>query len=133
MRLELQSYSHPWTEAVFLDCFKPDYRLWALDQANELIGYAVVAHLFDEAHLLNLCTNPSHRRSGAARLLLRHLITAVAHDSMSRLILEVRESNRAAINLYIREGFESIGVRPGYYPAAGGREDARVMALPLLI
>lgn len=133
MKLELQSYSHPWTEAVFLDCFKPNYRLWALDQGGELIGYAVVAYLFDEAHVLNLCTGPAHRRTGAARLLLRYLVTAAAHDSMCRMILEVRKSNHAAINLYIHEGFEPVGARPGYYPAAGGREDACVMALPLLI
>lgn len=133
MEMELQSYSHPWTKGVFLDCFKPDYRLWALDQGGELIGYAVVAYLFDEAHLLNLCVGPLHRRSGAGGFLLQHLIAAAADESMQRVILEVRQSNRAAIDLYIREGFERIGERPGYYPAAAAREDACVLALPLVV
>ena len=134
MELELQSYSHPWTKGVFLDCFRPGYRLWALDQEGaELMGYAVVAYLFDEAHLLNLCIGPQHRRSGAGRFLLRHLIAAAAQDRMRRVILEVRQSNHAAIDLYLREGFELIGERPGYYPAAVTREDACVLALPLVV
>jgi ribosomal-protein-alanine N-acetyltransferase len=47
------------------------------------------------------------------------------------LMLEVRPSNDAALRLYKRYGFERIGVRPGYYPAVGGREDAVVMRVPL--
>lgn len=133
MELERQSYSHPWTKGVFLDCFKPDYRLWALEQAGELIGYAVVAYFFDECHLLNLCVSPLHRQSGAGCFLLQHLITAAAQERMQRIILEVRRSNRAAIDLYSREGFEQIGERPGYYPAAVVREDAYVLALTLVV
>jgi ribosomal-protein-alanine N-acetyltransferase len=44
--------------------------------------------------------------------------------------LEVRESNHAAIALYLREGFAPVARRAGYYPAparASGREDALVM------
>jgi len=47
------------------------------------------------------------------------------------VFLEVRPSNPAAIALYEAEGFNEIGRRPRYYPAASGREDAIVMALEL--
>jgi ribosomal-protein-alanine N-acetyltransferase len=47
------------------------------------------------------------------------------------LLLEVRPTNEPALRLYQRYGFERIGVRPGYYPALGGREDAVVMRVPL--
>ena len=43
-----------------------------------------------------------------------------------RLLLEVRPSNRQAIDFYRRFGFKQIGVRRAYYPAAAGREDALV-------
>jgi len=42
-------------------------------------------------------------------------------------VLEVRESNEAALSLYASRGFETIGRRAGYYDAP--REDARVLAL----
>jgi ribosomal-protein-alanine N-acetyltransferase len=49
-----------------------------------------------------------------------------------RVFLEVRPSNPRAIALYHDLGFNEIGRRPGYYPAANGREDALVMAIELL-
>lgn len=127
--IELQGYSHPWSEAVFLDCFKDSYHLWAACHAESLVGYAVVAYMVDEAHLLNICMHPRVRGKGIGRQLLRHVLAAASREGMSQLLLEVRASNEAAIALYEDEGFREIGCRPGYYPSANGREDARVMVL----
>ncbi|WP_303291525.1 ribosomal protein S18-alanine N-acetyltransferase [Marinobacter sp. SS5-14b] len=129
LELERLGYSHPWTEGVFRDCFKESYRLWGLVQEGRLLGYAVVSYLFDEAHLLNLCVHPGLRGLGAGRKLLRHAASAAASEQLVCMILEVRDSNKAAAALYQSEGFSEIGRRPGYYPGAICREDAIVMAL----
>lgn len=125
--IERQGYSHPWSESVFLDCFKDNYRLWGACQGGRLVAYAVVAYMVDEAHLLNICVHPGTRGEGVGRYLLRHVLATSAHEGMSQLLLEVRVSNHAALALYQDEGFHEIGQRPGYYPAANGREDARVL------
>nr|WP_284048081.1 ribosomal protein S18-alanine N-acetyltransferase [Marinobacter sp. ATCH36] len=127
--IERQGYSFPWSESVFRGCFRPDYRLWALDIGDGLSGYAVVAYMAGEAHLLNLCVAAGQRRSGAGRRLLRHLVAESARDGMSQVLLEVRNSNDGALDLYVSEGFSVIGRRPGYYPGGQEREDALVMAL----
>ncbi|MCH8499693.1 MAG: ribosomal protein S18-alanine N-acetyltransferase [Marinobacter sp.] len=132
MELERLGYPNPWTEAVFQDCFRSDYRGWALQLDGVLQAYAVVAYLFDEAHLLNICVAPSARRAGAGRRLLRHCIAASLHDGMQAMLLEVRRSNQVAAALYETEGFKVIGVRKGYYPDGLGREDALVMSLSLI-
>lgn len=129
MELEYLGHSHPWPESTFLDCFKPNYRLWAAERGEELIGYAVVTYMVDEAHLLNICVSPRVRGQGIARWLLRHLIAVAVADGMDQLILEVRVSNDAAAQLYLSEGFSEIGRRAGYYPDGAAREDALVMAL----
>lgn len=131
LNIEAQGYSFPWSESVFLGCFRPDYRLWALEWGQRLSGYAVVAYMAGEAHLLNLCVAPAKQGNGGGRRLLRHLVLEAARDGMSQVLLEVRASNRAAIDLYAAEGFDVIGRRKGYYPAGREREDALVMALPL--
>ena len=131
LEIERQGYSHPWSEAVFLDCFKDTYRLWALCQDTELVGYAVVAYLVDEAHLLNLCVHPGVRGRGAGRQLLRFLLAQAGREGMAQVILEVRESNSVARQLYASEGFSEVGLRRDYYPAPVGREDARVLSLRL--
>ena len=129
--IERQGYSHPWSESVFLDCFKDSYRLWGACHGDVLMAYAVVAYIVDEAHLLNICVHPRARGEGVGRHLLRHVLTTAAHEGMFQMLLEVRVSNHAAIALYQDEGFHEIGQRPGYYPTANGREDARVLMLSL--
>lgn len=129
--IEHQGYSFPWSEGVFRDCFRDNYRLWALEYGNRLVGYAVVAYMFDEAHLLNICMGSSVRRQGAGRILLRHLLAEATRDGMAQVILEVRASNDAAARLYLSEGFTQVGKRPDYYPSAQGREEALVMTLGL--
>lgn len=129
--IECRSYSHPWKQSVFLDCFHSNYRLWALEDAGRLVGYAVVCYQFDEAHLLNICVSPACQRRGLGRHLLRHVVAESIRDGMIAIILEVRAGNEQAARLYLSEGFTEIGLRAGYYPAGSGREDARVMSLAL--
>ena len=131
LEIERTSYSFPWSESVFRDCLKSNYRLWGVFTPDGLAGYAVVAYLIDEAHLLNICVSRQRRRSGLARYILRQLIPEAAGDGMTRVLLEVRVSNQAAADLYLAERFSEIGRRPGYYPSSNGREDARVLALSL--
>jgi ribosomal-protein-alanine N-acetyltransferase len=51
---------------------------------------------------------------------------------MTSILLEVRPSNKRALEVYQRYGFARIGLRKGYYPAANNtREDAIVMRLPI--
>ena len=53
--------------------------------------------------------------------------------SMRLSVWRKRPSNPRAIALYDASGFNEIGRRPRYYPAANnGREDAIVMAMELL-
>ncbi|MAA66736.1 MAG: ribosomal-protein-alanine N-acetyltransferase [Alteromonadaceae bacterium] len=128
--IELTGYSHPWPDAVFRDCFRDDYRLWALENSDQrLIGYAIVAYLFDEAHLLNICVAKTKRGQGAGRMLLAHLAREAFDEKMSVVTLEVRLSNHSAIALYESFGFERMGLRPGYYPGDTLREDALVLTL----
>ncbi len=126
--IERQCQSHPWAKAVFRDCFRDNYYLWAVCHGGKLAGFAVVAYMVDEAHLLNLCVHPRSQGHGVGRYLLRHLMARALKDGIRQIILEVRVSNRIASKLYASEGFEVIGQRPDYYPSANGREDAQVMA-----
>lgn len=128
-QIEQLCHSHPWSESLFLDCFQSHYRLWALVQGDTVQGYAIVNYMVDEAHLLNICVHPGLQGCGAGRYLLRRTLAESAHDGMTCMFLEVRESNRAAAALYFSEGFEEIGLRPGYYPDGIQRENARVLSL----
>lgn len=134
--IERQCHLSPWTEGIFTGCFRDDYHLLALELEHiGVVGYSVMALMYDEAHLLNLCVMPGWQGRGLARQLLRAALGQVVRAGMVRVILEVRVSNQVAQQLYQTEGFVLIGERPDYYPASSttpcGREKALVMALEL--
>ncbi len=69
----------------------------------------------DETEVLNLAVREEFRRQGEGHALLSELLHRFAGSGVSRVFLEVRESNRGAISFYEREGFRRIGRREAYY------------------
>jgi ribosomal-protein-alanine N-acetyltransferase len=85
----------------------------------------------DEAHLLNFAVASEWQNQGIGRDFLHHMI-AVAREARCQIVyLEVRPSNLAARHLYRTMGFQQIAIRPEYYPAVVGREDALFLGLSL--
>ena len=134
MEIELRAYPWPWTPGNFRDCLRAGYPMWVLDSPGVGIrGYAVLSVQAGEAHLLNICIDPAAQSAGLGRRLLRAMRQVARGLGAERIFLEVRPSNPRAIALYHDEGFNEIGRRPRYYPAANGaREDALVMAMELI-
>ena len=131
MDLETRVYPFPWTRGNFIDSLAAGYaaRLLRRPREHELLGYCIAMGGVDEMHLLNITVAPAHQRRGHGRFLLDDLVSRCRVAQASRLWLEVRESNATARAVYRHLGFREEGVRTGYYPAAGGREDAVVMSL----
>ena len=131
MRIEPTIYSHPWTRGNFKDSLDSGYSAWVMEQAGELLGYALVMLVLDEAHLLNISVAKPWQGQGLGRMLLAHMIDVSRQHQAANLFLEVRASNRNAIALYEAMGFCEMGIRRNYYPAHQGREDAVLMGLAL--
>src|SRR5690554_8160727 len=108
LEIERQSYSYPWSEGIFLDCFKSSYRLWGAALEGSLVGYAIVSYILDEAHLLNLCVHPRSRGLAVGKLLLRHLTTSADREGMNQILLEDRLSNTSASQIYRTHGSAEI-------------------------
>src|ERR1700747_790592 len=72
-------------------------------------------HLGQEAEILDVAVPTRHRRKGYARLLLKNFLALAQKRGTSEILLEVRESNVAALALYREFGFQAAGRRPNYY------------------
>lgn len=131
LAVEHGAYPFPWTRANFADSLAAGYSVWTCRIEGELIGYAVMMLVLDEAHLLNITVAPGWQRHGYGLLIMHHLFGVARSHGAKRMFLEVRPSNATGLGLYKKLGFETIGRRHGYYPAGDGREDAVVMALTL--
>lgn len=126
--IEDQAYQYPWTKTIFQDCLHVGYCCWVLERDDILVAYGVMSVAVGESHLLNLCVHPDYQSMGLGRALLMHLLELAQEHNAFMTFLEVRPSNFAAIKLYFDNGFDEIGVRPNYYPARMGREDALILA-----
>jgi ribosomal-protein-alanine N-acetyltransferase len=131
MEIEPQIYSHPWTRGNFADSLKSAHNAWLLLQDNNIIGYALMMMVLDEAHLLNLSISKFYQKRGLGRMLLEHMISIAQTLKATNMFLEVRTSNISAIALYENIGFNEMAVRRGYYPTHNGREDAILMGLAI--
>src|SRR5260221_12844210 len=94
-------------------------------EAGLLIGYLIVSRYVDAWHVMNIAVDPDHRGRGIATMVLERLFELTADHARRGYTLEVRVSNATAIALYERLGFESRGIRRGYY--TDNREDALIM------
>ena len=93
-----------------------------MEVQGEIVGYAVCWYFSGELHIGNFAVHPQHRNKGYGRLLLKHLLKHFPQHEVA--FLEVRKSNQAAINLYLKYNFRKLYVRKGYYTDG---EDAYVM------
>lgn len=131
MAIENRIYPYPWTRGNFVDSLTSGHHCWIADLHRTIVGYGVAAIAAGEAHLLNLSIAAEWQRRGLGAELLRFIAKLAQDYAAERIFLEVRPSNTAALALYRRAGFGTIGVRRAYYPAHGGREDAVVLELAL--
>ncbi len=83
------------------------------------MGYICFWTMPGEIQLLNLAVHPDFRRKGVGRFLLGTLLDQARAGKKTRVYLEVRPSNAAALALYLSQGFRVIGARPDYYPPEG--------------
>jgi ribosomal-protein-alanine N-acetyltransferase len=131
MAIERRAYEFPWTAGIFTDCLRVGYTAWGLEEFATLRAYCITSIAAGEAHILNLCVDPSYQGLGLGGRLLGRMLDLARKRQVERVLLEVRPSNEQAMALYHRHGFSKVGERRGYYPAQGGREDAIVMSLRL--
>src|SRR5947209_694090 len=127
--IERRAFPTPWSLAMFvLELSKPSSICLAAvsgvqDGRRRLVAYLICARYADACHLMNLAVDPPFRRRGIATSLMTRLLEEAGPDAP--YTLEVRPSNREAIELYERFGFRSAGMRPRYYQDTG--EDALIM------
>lgn len=119
--LDKLCFSVPWSEKSFIEeAENPLATYFVAKENNEIIGYGGIWQVQDEGQITNIAVHPDARKKGIASAILEKLIGEA--KSSERIVLEVRESNIAAICLYEKFGFKNCGIRKNFYhsPAENG-------------
>ena len=123
--IERRAFPTPWSLAMFvLELSKPSGICLAAVRDERIVGYLVCSRYDTVWHVMNVAVDERLRRGGIATTLIERLFERADGPGV-QFTLEVRLSNDPAIALYEHFGFESAGVRPGYYH--DNKEDALIM------
>ena len=102
---------------------------FVVEKNGQVAGVLQWRKLGEEVEILDLAVDPACRRQGHAAFLLRNFLKDAARSAAKKVLLEVRESNAAAIALYQKFGFQISGRRPNYY--RNPEENALLLALAI--
>lgn len=133
--IEKQCFPTPWSAYAFsceiLDNTFANYLvLVSSENPKEILGYAGMWVILDEAHITNIAIAPQYRGKGLGEFLLLSLFERALKKEATAITLEVRVSNAPALKLYERIGFTKEGIRKRYYE--DNNEDGIIMWKKLL-
>jgi ribosomal-protein-alanine N-acetyltransferase len=89
---------------------QPAYKIWKIEE-KQIIGFVYFFHVKDEIEIIKICIIKSHQRKNYGSI----LINEIKKLKIKKIFLEVSIENVNAINFYLKNGFQKIGVRKGYY------------------
>lgn len=87
---------------------------------NNVVGFLHITISFDEADIVDIITSEEYRNHGIGNSLISY---AIKDNNLKKINLEVRESNKIAIEFYKKINFKKVRIIKKYY----GTEDAFFM------
>jgi len=125
--IERRSYPTPWSRRAFVsELTENAYAHYLVARLGQrVVGYIGMWFVIDEGHITNVAVHPDARNRGVGRQLMQAAMDLARLSGGVRVTLEVRISNAVAQHLYSSLGFQTVGVRRGYYTDNG--EDAYIM------
>ena len=121
-RLERLVFARPWSEQALRESLKhKGYIFAAAEEEGKICGYCGLQTVLEEGEITNVAVLPEYQGRQIGTELIRWILERAAEAGVTKIYLEVRESNERAIHLYQKFGFEKVGARKGFYEAP--RED----------
>ena len=124
--IEKECFSTPWSENALREELENSHARFLVAVCDgEVSGYIGAHNILGEVYITNVAVSEKHRRKGMGEKLITSLISLCVSENAEFITLEVRESNKPAINLYKKMNFKDVGKRKNFYE--NPREDAILM------
>ncbi|MEM7017910.1 MAG: ribosomal protein S18-alanine N-acetyltransferase [Pseudomonadota bacterium] len=125
MSRDLIEHGLPWRwqpSRIYTQIRCPENQVVVAATKNEqIVGFAITRFGEDEAHLFLLAVDPTYRRTGLGRQLVKWFEKSAQIAGIAQVYLEVRAKNQGARLFYRSLGYRELALIPLYY---SGREAA---------
>lgn len=129
-QLEKDTFSDAWSQSGILETYSQAQAFIVVaEQADTIVGYCILYYVLDEGEIARIAVDQKCRRQGAGRAILEKVQCLCHEIGVSKLMLDVRESNSAARSFYQKLGFEEDGIRRNFYEMP--REHAVLMSMEI--
>lgn len=126
--LEAAVFTDAWSERAVRESWEQKHTMMiSLKKDGCVAGYAILYTVLDEAEIARIAVDARYRRCGAGSMIFEKIRELCADRKIERLLLDVRQSNDAAIAFYKKQGFGVDGIRRGFYELP--KEDAVLMSM----
>ncbi len=118
----VDDYDEFWSENVLKsEIENPSAKFFSLKKNNEVIGFGGYIITPQDIQITNIVIKKDQRNKGYGDYFFREILRNAENDlrqmdiNPKSISLEVNSTNSSAISLYMKNGFEKIGVRKRYY------------------
>lgn len=114
--IEGKTFSDAWSASGIRETFCQKQAIVTVaEMDNRVVGYCIVYYVLDEVEIARVAVDDKVRRQGIGRGLLDYTVACCQEQQITRMLLDVRESNEDAIAFYRKYGFSEDGIRKGFY------------------
>ena len=115
-QIEEECFAHPWSlDSIRVELDKEGSFFFVAEDNGSPVGYIGFNIVLDEGYIANVAVRHKYRRQGIAKKLIQTVIDTAINNDLAFVTLEVRPSNRNAVSLYKKYGFEEVGRRKNFY------------------
>ena len=121
LQIEKQNFPDPWGEKVFIVAMNAVTcrNTVVYDESGpvKVLGYTILSIAHGESHLLKMSISEQNQLQSIGTMFMDYLftLTDVKGSEFTKMWLELRKSNEAAMKLYTKFGFTTHIERKDYY------------------
>ena len=113
--LEQQIFRDAWTGKGIMDTLQSKQAFLLVAEEEAVLGYCIVYYVLDEGEIARIAVGEPFRKRGVGQAML-HAVEEICRSlGVTRLLLDVRESNETARKFYTVFGFKVDGIRKNFY------------------
>ena len=129
LEIEETSFKDPYPVNILLDIYNLGAGFLVAEHDNIIVGYIIFWIRFEgEGHIISIAVDENYQRKEVGSKLVEAALKIFKRYNIIQIKLEVRISNKGAINFYKDMGFTEKEVIKNYYE---DYEDAMLMDMDL--
>lgn len=126
IEIENEAFHDPWSRETFIKIFQENnYHILHIKDNDNFVGYIIVLEMIEVLEIVRFAVKKDFRKKGYGKLLIEMAINKAKELEYKKILLEVRASNKIAIDLYEELGFQELSIRKNYYK--DNNEDAIIL------